>query len=255
MEREKLESLLIDYIDGKLNSVDKHYVEQVLMKDAGAYRVYEELKMVIQTMNRVKQEEPPVNSRASFQTMLDEEMKLNKNGKLRSLYPQFYRVAAAVALIIIGVSLGFMYSNYRVEQQELARIQKEKEDAQVFVARFTNDSPGQRLLAVKATNQVEDPHDDILKALVKSMNEDPNANVRMAAIEALSRFHTEKSVRQALIESLGKQIDPVVQIMLIQVMVELREKEVLKPLRKIIENEEFLPAVKDEAHKGIFMLS
>jgi HEAT repeat protein len=87
------------------------------------------------------------------------------------------------------------------------------------------------------------------------MNEDPNTNVRLAALEALGKFKHEASVRRVLIESLAKQNDPVVQISLIQMMVDMKEKSIIGELEKLTQQKEILKAVKDEAYTGILKLS
>ena len=87
------------------------------------------------------------------------------------------------------------------------------------------------------------------------MNEDPNTNVRMAALEALGKFHNQPHVRKALVASLNTQKDPVVQIALIRLMVEMKEKDITKELERISTDEETLQAVKDEAQAGILRLS
>jgi hypothetical protein len=256
MEQDKLESLLIDYIDGRLNSVDKHYVEQELLKNPRSFKLYEELKEVIHIMNRRLPVEPSVKLKSSFATMLEEEIKISGKQKLIHLNPWWYRAAAAVALLIVGVSLGFWISAYNQRQQEIARLEAEKKKTLQLVSMINNtESAGQRILGVKAAVATPNVNDDILRALIHTLDNDPNTNVRMAALEGLRRFYSETMVRSALISSLKKQTDPVIQIQLIQVLVELKEKGAVKPLQEILKGEELIPAVKDEAQMGILVLS
>jgi len=77
----------------------------------------------------------------------------------------------------------------------------------------------------------------------------------MAALQALATLADEEKVRAALIHSLSVQDKPVVQIALINLMIELKENRAIKPLKKIIDSEEMIDAVKDEANYGIFKLS
>jgi hypothetical protein len=256
MEQQKLESLLIDYIDGKLNSVEKHYVEQELLKNPKSFKLYEELKEVIQLMNRKNAIEPSENLKQSFAELLEEEIKAAKKGKVIQLNPWWYRAAAAVALLVVGVSLGLGISSYNQRQRQLAEIKADREKTTQLVSMISNDqSAGQRILGVKAAAEHKKMNDEILTALIKTLDEDPNTNVRMAALEGLRRFYNEKPVRDALILSLTKQTDPVIQIALIQVLVEMKEKGAVKSLQNIIDNEELIPAVKDEAQMGVLILS
>jgi hypothetical protein len=79
--------------------------------------------------------------------------------------------------------------------------------------------------------------------------------VRLAALEALGKFHQHAHVRKALIESLTRQKDPVVQISLIRLMVEMKEKSVINELEKMTKDKENIRAVKDEAYAGMLKLS
>jgi hypothetical protein len=255
MDQEKLESLLIDYIDGKLNSVDKHYVEQELLRNPKSFKLYEELKEVIHLINRRSVAEPSSNLKANFSTMLEAEIKSAKKDKVIQLNPWWYRVAAAVALLVVGLGLGFWISANNQRKAEIARINAQKERVQHLVSMINDtQSPAQRLRGVRAAEE-ENVTNDIIAVLVKTLNEDENTNVRMAALDALRKFYQEPVVRKALISSLPKQTDPVIQIALIQVLVEMKEKGALKSLQQIIDKEELIPAVKDEAQMGVLVLS
>jgi hypothetical protein len=256
MDKQKLESLLIDYIDGKLNSVDKHYVEQELLKNPASFRMYEQLKEVIQMINRKTPVEPSDKLKQTFNQLLADEIKTARKDNVIALNPWWYRVAAAVALLVVGVGLGFWISANNQRQAEIARVRAENEKTLQLVSMMQNrESAGQRILGVKAAIENKKMNNDLLKALIRTFNEDPNVNVRMAALEGLRRFYHEPIVRKSLIESLGKQTDPVLQISLIQVLVEMKEKGAVEPLQKIIDEEDLIPAVKDEAQMGVLVLS
>jgi hypothetical protein len=79
--------------------------------------------------------------------------------------------------------------------------------------------------------------------------------VRMAALDALSKFHEEPNVRKELVHSLSVQKDPVVQIALIQLLVTIKEKSVVRDLERMTKDKNMMKAVKDEAYSGIMKLS
>jgi hypothetical protein len=115
-------------------------------------------------------------------------------------------------------------------------------------------SPSHRLSAAAQVLNMKSTDKDIVDALVKTMNTDPNTNVRLAALESLSKFHRESYVRRQLLAALEKQKDPVVQIELIQLLTRMKETSILKQLDKITEDENAIKAVKDNAYSGIFTL-
>lgn len=260
MDQEKLSGMIIDYIDGRLNETDKQVIEQELVKNADAYKLYEQLKEVIQVMDQSKKIEPSEKLKQKFDALLQAEIDLEKKSKTVFFTPMWYRAAAAIALLVVGGGVGYWISQQNQQRSELLAWQKEMEETRRLVlAQMKNDqSASQRMLGVMAAYesvQTDRPDDEIVDALVTTMNTDGNSNVRLAAIEALSKFTGEENVRRALVQSLSVQKDPVVQIALIQLLVQMKEKEAIKSFERIIDDEQSLPAVKDEAHAGIFKLS
>jgi hypothetical protein len=264
MEKEKLESLLIDYIDNKLNSVDRHMIEQEVARNAEAYRLYEQLKEIMSVMDQSVQLEPGERLRSGFNEALQVEITVAKKSRTIRLQPSFYRVAAAIALLVIGGGIGFWISKNDAQQDRLALVEKEMEATrkqladtkQLMLGMMNNElSASQRLQGVNVALQLSTPDDEVVEALLKAMNEDPNTNVRLAALDALSKFQDDAQVRKALIGSLAKQKDPMVQITLIQLMVQMREKSAVKDLQRMVDDAGTHKAVKDEAYSGILKLS
>lgn len=257
MEKDKLESLLIDYIDGQLNETDRKMVEELLREDMNAKKLYDQLDVVIKAMNESKDLEPSSKVARQFDAFLQEEIKKNSNQTKVISLNWFYRVAAAVALIVVGGGVGYWISQQQKNADAIITMQAELEETRQLVrSKLDNEqSASQRILGVQAAYAVEEIDHEIVDALIKVMNEDPNSNVRLAAIDALGKFSTDQKVRSALISSLSVQTDPVVQIALIQLMVQMKEKNAVKSLEQIIEDEKTLPAVKDEAYSGIFKLT
>ena len=255
MEKEKLETLLIDYIDGKLTEGERHDVEQQLRTNAETFQMYEQLKEVILAIQASAKMEPSLRLRRGFEQMLREEEAQLPKGKVVFFQPSFYRVAAAIAFFVLAGSVVFLLVKQDRQARELA-LTKE-----ALINMLDNQqSASQRVLgATVAYNDIEKADDEIVNALVNAMNEDPNTNVRLAALEALWKFHNQAHVRKALIASLSTQKDPNVQIALIRLMVEMKEKDntkdITKELERISTDEETLQAVKDEAQAGILRLS
>jgi predicted Zn-ribbon and HTH transcriptional regulator len=264
MEKEKLESLLIDYIDHKLNSAEKFTVQQELANNPVACKLYEELREIMDVMDKTTRLEPSSSLKAGFEESLKNEITASAKKKTIIFQPSFYRVAAAIALMILSGAVGFWISKNNDQQKRLALIEKEMEATrkqlegtkQMMLAMLDNDqSASQRIQGVHVAMKIEQADDEVVEALLKTMNEDPNTNVRLAALHALSKFRQEPQIRKALIHALSTQKDPMVQINLIQLMVQMKEKEVVKDLQKIVDDKGTLNAVKDEAYSGILKLS
>ena len=259
MEKEKLESLLIDYIDGNLNESDRSLVEYELSKSEEAYAMYEQFREVIRVMDKSDSIEPTVSLKRDFDKFLKSEIEgiQKPKGKVVSFQSYAYRIAAGVVLVMLGVSIAYQVNkNYR-QEQELARLQNEMNATkQMMMAMLDNQqSASQRMVGATVAYKMVRMDDEIVNALARSMNEDANTNVRLAALDALSKFYQEPGVQKVLIQSLSIQKDPVVQIALIQLLVLMKEKSVVEDLEKIADDPEMLKAVKDEAYNGILKLS
>ena len=264
MEKERLESLLIDYIDNALNEIDRGIVEVELLKNADARKLYQELRAVIEAMEQSKMPEPSDRLASNFRIILEKENAHATKGKTAFFSPAFYRVAAAVALMVISGFVGFWFSKNHQQQEDLADIRKEMEDTrkelletrEVMFGLLNNElSASQRIQGVNVARRLPRADDEIVKVLMHTMLTDPNTNVRLAALDALAKFQHDPNVRKGLIDALSEQRDPMVQIRLIQLMVQMKEKEVLNDLQRIVDDAETMKAVKDEAYNGILKLS
>lgn len=256
MENEKLESMLIDYIDGSLDAKGVAEVEQALNENPEVRQRYLQLKELVQLMEGAEDIKPPSNHESIFNTNLANEI---NPGKTKTVFftPQVYRIAATIALVMMGVAIGYWINKNNVQERELALLKKEMmETKQLMISMMHNDqSASQRMQGVNVAFSMEVADDEVVDVLAKIMNTDPNTNVRLAAMEALSRFIDEQKVRKILVSSLSIQEDPVIQIALIQLLVRIKESGVINDLERIIENEKNIQAVKDEAHTGIMKLS
>ncbi|HET9486889.1 MAG TPA: HEAT repeat domain-containing protein [Chryseosolibacter sp.] len=264
MEKEKLEGLIIDYIDGRLNTVDRHLVEEELLNNADARKLYEELKEVLIVMEQSAPMEPSANLKGNFEKNLKAEIVQSTRGRTIFFRPVFYRAAAAVALMILSGAIGFWISKNNDQNARLAEIEKEMaitrkqlaDTKNAMMGMLGNDqSASQRIRGVNVALELQQADNEIVNALLKTMQSDPNTNVRLAALEALMKFQKDPAVRKGLIDALSKQDDPMVQISIIQLMVQMKEKGVVKDLQKIVDDEGAMQAVKDEAYSGILKLS
>jgi hypothetical protein len=56
------------------------------------------------------------------------------------------------------------------------------------------------------------------------------------------------------VASLGKQTEPIIQVILMNILVEMKETRAVQPMRRIISDDNSLQEVKDVAQKGVSTL-
>lgn len=251
---ENMEDRMIDYIDGTLDESRRHEVEAEITSNPEARRRFEQLKQLMRTMDTAPEWTPSSGLQTKFEASLKKE---KVTGKIIFLRPAFLRIAAVFAVLIVVAGIAFVVNREIQRDREMMALRSRLEETERLVLRNMQNqsSAGERILGVKATYEVSAPSDEIVTALIQTMNADPNANVRLAAIHALARCEKVSGVRKALLSALVAEQDPVVQIGLINVLVALHEKAALEPLQHIINDHNTLDVVKDEAYAGIFRLS
>lgn len=146
----------------------------------------------------------------------------------------------AVAAAILVVSALILWNQHQNFQEETLK--------QEILAQLQNESSGKRLEALYNLNDNFKKEDDqMIKALVRTLLNDNNSNVKIAAIDALLLFPKNEYIRKNLIKAIEKEKEPMVQIKLIKSLKILREKRAKEPLENIINNEETYPIVKNNA--------
>ena len=218
---------------------------------------FQQKKELMSNIDRTSTLEHTSTLKSNFEKSLQQEILNSNQGRQIFFQPMVLRIAAGFVFLIASVAILFWVNKNYEQQKEIARLREEMDSTKrMMMAMMTNpQSASQRMLGVAASYQIEQPDDEIVNALLKTMNEDPNTNVRLAALEALSTFHQQAHVRTALIAALAKQKDPVVQISLIRLMIEMKEKSVIRELDRITRDKESIKAVKDEAYSGLLKLS
>ncbi|MBS1489921.1 MAG: HEAT repeat domain-containing protein [Bacteroidetes bacterium] len=257
MEKEKRESLLIDYIEGNLKDADRALIENEMEQNAGTKKQYHQLKEVMGLLNQTHHIELSHSLQSNFEKLLQQEMASNKKtSKQISITPWVLRIAAVLVLVFVGAVIMDRFIEKQEHEKEVAAIKKELNDnKKLMMALLQNQqSASQRLQGAMVAYEMNNSDDDIVNALVTTMNEDTNSNVRLSALEALGKFYRQNHVRSALIKSLSTQKDPVVQMALIRMLVKMKEKEVVTQLEKMTHDDSVIKAVKDEAHWGILRL-
>ena len=211
-------------------------------KDAKRLAEYESL---LRAVDEVEVPEPSAEMDRKFQAMLEEAKKarfLEKRAPVRRQSPFFGpfpgllpRLAVALSLIIVGWFLGYQVTP-RPERARIDVLASEVREMKktVMLAMLENSSATERMKAVQFAQDLFDPDEAVLNALARTVNDDPNVNVRLLAVEALALYADDPKVREALVQSIVRQESPLVQLALAEVMLALNEKRAVEPIRKII---------------------
>ena len=106
----------------------------------------------------------------------------------------------------------------------------------VALSLMQQQSASERLRGVSWAYRVESSDTEVLAALLTTVNQDPNVNVRLAAVDALHAFGSSAVMRSAIVQAIPKQTTPLVQMVLIDLLADLKEKEAVPELRTLANN-------------------
>jgi hypothetical protein len=154
------------------------------------------------------------------------------------------RFAIALALVAVGSLLGLALgrpgpnsiSPAPKSNPAIAQLRDEVSSMKqlVMLSLLQQQSASERLQGIGWSYRMERVDDRVFTALLNALDSDPNVNVRLAAVDALHQFSSDAAVRKGLLHSLSAQESPLVQIELINLLVELKEKDSAPVLNQLL---------------------
>ncbi|WP_291859566.1 zf-HC2 domain-containing protein [Marinilabilia sp.] len=251
---DKIKELLTAYLDNNLPLEQHELVEQHLSGCSDCLQELQVIKNMEETLDKTPLVDAPSGSEEKFIQMLKKEKKPDGRAVTITLNFSWRKVAAAAIIFIAGVTSGLIIQG-RPTGSDASIASLESQVAQMrqvlMTALITNDSPSDRLKAVHYAEQIPQPSSQVTDILVNTLNNDPSVNVRLAAATALQQFAVHREIRTALAQSLQQQTDPMLQIVLIKMLVQMHEQSVVPTLQNFSTNKETHEMVKKEAEEAL----
>lgn len=272
MTCDKIREKFADYLAGDLDEKTLREVRGHLTECPSCRAELETLSAIWTKLGVLPREQPSPDLREKFYGTLeaylaDMEGEMEKPGLGRSLsgfaallMPRrpFYRAALALALLAVGVGGGFWLGARRPSiRNEISSLRLEVGEMRQTAALslLRQPSSSDRLMGVSWAENVRQPARPTLDALLRTLNEDPSINVRLAAVDALYLFAGIPGVKVGLVNSLARQRSLLVQVALIDLLVSVKEKRALESLKLLAANEKLEPGVRKKAESGVKELS
>jgi hypothetical protein len=160
-----------------------------------------------------------------------------------------FQFGFAVVFLAVGLLGGYSLTRTPQAGGEVAQLREEVRHTRQLVALslLQQQSASERLKGVDWSYRMSRPDPQVLSALLHTVNYDQNVNVRLAALDALHQSASRQMVRHGLVESLDRQTSPMVQIALIDLLVEIREKEAADAVKDLMQEAGLNPEVRERA--------
>ena len=267
---ERIREQIPDFLAGRLDPAAREKVIDHLDTCSGCRAEAAELGVVWRGLESMPELEPSQAMRARFLETLHAYQEGYQEAQRKAAYtvPQkswwaglwparpVWQAAFSAALLIAGIVGGrYIAGSHQVEapNPELAQLRGQIENLRqlVTLSMLQQDSPSARLRGVTYSYQVTQPDQQVEQALLHAVNHDSNINVRLSAVDALAKFGNNPDVRRALVDSLPVQDSPLVQIALIDLLVQFKDKDAAAELRKLAQDSQANEEVRQRASAAL----
>ncbi len=249
------------YFSGMLPEEKRKAMDDHFASCSGCKRKLQESNQLEEFIAQIPFDEPDEHLKKEFVEFIDSERKrIMLLGSERS-YMGWKRLlpltaAASILFFVLGYFGGQLFSKPGIEEEQIIALQNEVRETKnmMILSMLKQPSASKRIMAVNISEELDRLEPELKKALFLSLNEDKSENVRLAALEALSRYAGVPEIREELVQSFTLQTDPIIQISMINMMVNLNEKASVPVLEKLIADENTYEPVKNQARQGLKLL-
>jgi hypothetical protein len=255
MEPERIQELLMKYQEGQADPSEVKEIEKLI--EEGVVNLEE-----IPTLNHLQQHimsmslpQPTAELDYQFQSLL-QKVKAERKGfswsRLFSWPELAPRLAFASVTLFIGLVIGFyLLPDKKNDQVEVLTQQVSEMKEMMMLTLLEKESATERLKAVSLTQEMDQVSSTVTQALIQTLNQDENVNVRLAALDALRPYVKSSAVRQELVKSIAKQDSPLVQVALAELMAAIQEKSSVKEFEKLLKSDRTPVEIKKRIEESI----
>jgi len=170
-------------------------------------------------------------------------------------------VAWSAALLVIGIFAGNYFgnrtapSNTGQDEMKAMHIELTNMRQMVVLSMLQQQSASERLQAVSYSRREDQLDPQVMSALVHTLRYDGSVDVRLAALDALSRHGAQPQVHKGVVDALQEQQSPLVQVALIDLMLEWRDPDAAQRLRNFEQTPNLNPTVRQRADWALSRLN
>ena len=267
----KIKEKFPDFLIGELDQKEKEDIQAHATLCDSCRKELESLSAIWTKLGVIQEEQPSPEIRTRFYTMLEAykqgmEQKNNPFPVKRlfshlaeHFWPRHPALQFSLALVflVVGLATGYIITSNGQNSVEFVQLRDEVQSMRqtLAVSLLDRSSPSERLRGVSMSYRMDKPDAHMLDALLNTLDNDHNINVRLAAVDALYLFYDSPKVKEGLLHSLSNQVSPLVQVALINLMVNVRERQAAEALKLLIQDKGLTQEVREHAEQGLQQLS
>ena len=244
---EHVKDQLVAYLSGNLDERGTAIIAEHLNGCDACSRELESNRKVWLSLGNIPDEQPAARMTERFrESLIDYEATLRgshpkgahlpstpSRGWLDWISPRQPAVQFALVLIlfavggIVGGLVGYRLGGNSPDVTGMVQLREEVRSVNrlLIVSLLGQQSATERLMGVSRSYKLEQADPEVTGALLRTLTQDPNVNVRLAALEAVSRNISQPGVREELLRSLTDISSPMVQLAIVDFVVHSNMKE------------------------------
>ncbi len=267
MKTDKIKELIVEYLNGDMDPGQEAEFFEILEINGYSPDDLKRLEGLYGSMEDITVPEPGRNMHNRFYSMLEDQKEiLDKKeslfdsivNRIRPLFENrmLPRLAYGAVLLIIGFTSGLLFKGDSGYDKQITGMSTEIREIREMMILNLIDHPSasERIKVVNSTNNLNSINEKVINALLRTLNSDPNDNVRLVTVEALYEFSDNPKVREGLVQAIGNQESPLVQLALADIMVRLQEKTAVTHFTKLLQNKDLNHAVRERLQKCVKVL-
>jgi hypothetical protein len=270
MKCEQYQDLFTDYMNKQLTAAGLADLEQHVAGCDDCAHELAMLKNIWDQLGEVKAPEPSAHAKVRFQAMLDTYAasvteKRNLWGEITDSWSRLWQLqprwplAYSIIVILFAFGCGYLiFHNGRSEKQDqqlqalTSQVHELKQT--MMLALLENPSASERIRGVSYTSEIKHADKQVINALLVTLNNDPNVNVRLSTLDALAHLANHSEVREGLIKSIVQQDSPLLQSAIADVMLKLQEKRSVGSFKELLKQKDLDHGVREKIKETITQL-
>lgn len=244
INKKKAEELWQDKLCGDISENEEKALDQFLEANPEVASEFKELQQTWDLFEEIERPEPSPAMDARFEGMLaaythkQQEARPNVLDWIVAQMTKSWQVG--LAALVMGLFIGWWMLPSQNQQKDIQQLSDEIQSMKEMMMLTLIEQPKaqERIRAVNMAAELPRADEKVVNALITTLNNDENVNVRLASLESLVRYVDQPNVREALVGALTMQESPLVLIAIADVLVAIQEKSSVETLEQLQESAE-----------------
>lgn len=239
---EKARELWQEKMSGELTESDEQSLQGFLAEHPAIAAELEEMEQTWQLFDEIERPEPSEKMDARFEGMMAAYMEKKSAPVPNVLDWIVERMTRSwqvgLASLAMGLFIGWWMLPSQNQKEDIQQLSSEIQSMKEMMMLTLIEQPKaqERIRAVNLAAELPSADERVINALVTTLNNDENVNVRLASLESLVRYVNQPEVRQALVDALKMQDSPLLLVAIADVLVQIQEKSSVETMEQLKED-------------------